>query len=346
MRPFIRWKLFQTNLVLSALHGRNRPIIWLLLAILILISFTPASTTIRAVCFSFALVPGSAAPSSPPPIFRPCTFTPVLAPSSTPRDAIFTCVTKFGSGVDTLVRSLRTSGCLASVIIFASAHVVFPAEFISYGVTIVCDEPAGQRSARSPYKVRWEWYYSYLRSAPDRFDRIMHTDAFDAVCFGDPFALAVEPGKLYFQTEDIPIYRCPYNKNWLSKCHLDANKWRITRNTVTCSGSLMGDAQLFLRFMEQMVMHTEWVVCWGRGFDQGDFNYILYTSGVYRHNETVFMDCNSGFLTMQYCSKGGVRVDSNGVMLTPNGQRPVIFVHQYNRYKDAKKIVHRVCSDN
>jgi hypothetical protein len=199
-----------------------------------------------------------------------------------------------------------------------------------------------ERAARSPYKIRWEWYRRYLSTDATRFDRIFHVDAFDTFFFGDPFASAPNASLLYFQMEDKPLRDCPYNKQWILACHYDVNRFQLLGQTIACSGSLIGGAQPFRKFTEMLVTHPEWPSCWGRGFDQGDFNYIMYTS--YRKEHDVeMMDCNSGFLTMNYCSVDGISFDKQKRLLTPDGSKNVVFVHQYNRYDQADVVVTKLC---
>jgi hypothetical protein len=202
--------------------------------------------------------------------------------------------------------------------------------------------PLTERAARSPYKIRWEWYRRYLSVNATRFDRIFHVDAFDTFFFADPFAFAPNVSLLYFQMEDKPLRDCPYNKQWILACHYDVNRYQLLGQTIACSGSLIGGAQAFREFTEMLVTHPEWPSCWGRGFDQGDFNYIMYTR-YRREHDVEMMDCNSGFLTMNYCSVDGISFDEQRRMLTPDGSKNAVFVHQYNRYDEADVVLTQLC---
>lgn len=293
--------------------------------------------------FVFWYKPGTDLRAVEPNRCKLCDFVPFGTVNSTERDAIFTAIVGYSHTFDLLVRSLRTTGCKASVVVFTNPETLIPQYLQECNVKVVHVEPYGKRAAASPFKIRWEWYYIHLREHLHEYDRIFHTDAFDAFFFSDPFSVVTEPNTLYFQMEDKPIRSCAYNKKWLLSCHYDCNRWRLLNQTIACSGSLLGSASQFLSFVEAMVTHTEWPSCWGRGFDQGDFNYILYTEYLPKHTP-VLMNCNSGFLTIQYCSERGVSFDDEGYLLTPNREKRVTYVHQYNRQSELKSRLSSICS--
>ncbi|OHT03127.1 hypothetical protein TRFO_06775 [Tritrichomonas foetus] len=272
-----------------------------------------------------------------------CNFAPVSIPNSSSRDAIFTMLTDFGAGSERLVRSLRTTGSNAKVVIFTPNNVKLPKWVFSCNVMQVKSGPLTERAKMSPYKMRWEWYYEFLKKEVDNFDRILHVDAFDVFFFGDPFPFAKDRNGLYFQMEDKTLRECPYNKQWVLACHYDVNRYKLLGNIIACSGSLLGGAKPFLRFIEMMVTHNEWPLCWGKGFDQGDFNYILYTELQKTNISRYFMGCNSGFMTYNYCVNKNRMLDDKNRPITKNGTI-ITFAHQYNRYKVVKNHIISLCN--
>lgn len=271
-----------------------------------------------------------------------CNFTPVIFPNSSGRDAVFTMLTKFGPGSERLIRSLRTTGSKAKIFIFTPEGVLLPEWVFECGVRQVFMGPMTSRTKKSPYKIRWEWYYEFLKENVNDFDRILHTDAFDVFFFGDPFAFAPDKSALYFQMEDRPIRDCPYNKQWVLACHFDMNRYALLYQTIACSGSLLGGAQSFLQFTEILVTHREWALCWGKGFDQGDFNYVLYHDLPYTNLTQYFMDCNSGFMTYNYCVNEKRMFNENSQPITRDGTL-VTFAHQYNRFSAVNLHIQSLC---
>jgi hypothetical protein len=341
----LRKHIFLPVLRINRVHFRPLriyfPILTALFFAIICTFFVWYGLTLAPYAYSVEYAP---LPDSSSPTFecKPCNFTSLTPSFSTPRDAVFAAVTTFGAGVKRMIRSLRTSGCQASIILFVTDNVIFPSELTACNLTFVQVGPLTERASRSPYKIRWEWYHIHLQSNIGKYDRIFHVDAFDTFFFGDPFSEAPNTSVLYFQMEDRILRDCPYNKQWILSCHYDVNRYLLLGNTIACSGSLIGGAEPFRIFSEMLITHTEWPSCWGRGFDQGDFNYILYTQ--FRKNYSVVqMGCNSGFLTMNYCSQNEVFFDQDEQLLTPDRSKKVVFVHQYNRYKAAENVLTKLC---
>ena len=113
-------------------------------------------------------------------------------------------------------------------------------------------------------------------------------------------------------------------------------------NIIACSGSLLGGAESFLKFNELLVTHNEWPLCWGKGFDQGDFNYILYQFLPETGIKSYKMNCNSGFMTYNYCVNKNKMFNEAKQPITPNGTL-ITYAHQYNRYKDVFNHVTSLC---
>jgi hypothetical protein len=227
---------------------------------------------------------------------------------------------------------------------FVPDGVACPLALLDCRITFVSVGPMTERAERSPYKIRWEWYYEYLMEHVNDFDRIFHVDGFDSFFLGDPFGFAPDLNGLYFQMEDKLLRDSPYNKQWLLACHYDVNRYRLVREIIACSGTLIGGAKPFLHFATLTITHPEWPSCWGKGFDQGDFNYILYAKYLPANGTAYFMGCNSGFLTMMYCSEDSVDFNAKWHLLTPDKTREVAFVHQYNRYETSMSVLSALCS--
>ena len=272
-----------------------------------------------------------------------CDFEPSANVSSTPRDAIFTATTVFSEKIENLIKSFKTTRSNAILYIFTPANVIIPWKYLDANIVQVKESLESIRINSSPYKMRWEWYYTFICENEEKIDRIMHTDAFDAVFLGDPFSLVPSKDKLYVQLEDLPIKRCSYNKKWLKSCHPYVTK-DFMRNTIACSGSLAGGVKPFKEFVEKMITHPEWPLCWGHGSDQGDFNYILWSNFYKFSFEIETMNCQSGFITINYCQNNVHFRNSGNKLLTFEEMNPLVYVHQYNRLEKTKEYIRKVCA--
>lgn len=276
-----------------------------------------------------------------------CNFTPVIQPNSTVRDLIMTATTEYNLNLLRLVRSIRTSGCIAKIIIFTTDNVKFPRSIFSCGIEQIVTSSLTERALKSPHKIRWEWYLQYLQNNLNQYDRVMHVDAFDTFFFGDPFAFASDYNTLYFQQEGQIIKKCSYNKRWLMSCHKDAEKAKILDNMILCSGSLIGGINPFYQFTKLLVGHDAWQDCWKVGFDQGDFNYIFYKKwkrfALSSNISTKLLTCEDRFMTMFYCMKSPITWNDKNQIITPGTNNTILFMHQYNRFRDLVFFVNEIC---
>jgi hypothetical protein len=75
--------------------------------------------------------------------------------------------------------------------------------------------------------------------------------------------------------------------------------------TVSCSGTVIGGSWQFLIYLERLLGHEPF---WQNGkhwLDQTYHNFLLHM-GEFKNRgiKKQFLDCNSQFLTMHYCSRG------------------------------------------
>lgn len=257
-----------------------------------------------------------------------------------------TTATEYNINLLHLVKSIRTTGCLAKIIIFTSNKVIFPQSLMLCGIEQIMN--ISDRFLKSPYKARWECYYTYLKQNRHKYDRIMHVDGYDSFFFGDPFSYAFDAETLYFQSEGRPIESCPYNKRWVFECHKNVRKNLFGLNIILCSGSLIGGVNPFLLFVEKLITHNEWNQCWGIGYDQGDFNYVFYSD--WERNKSIryktkLMGCNDRFVTMHYCIRpNNLYKNNRGQICTKDQKDTVAFMHQYTRFPEMNHYVQSICN--
>lgn len=262
-----------------------------------------------------------------------CDVFPLASPSSTSRDLVITATTSRINRIEMLVRSLRSVGSRARFVVLVPIGTKIPLNILNCGVEFIEMSSASSRTLRSPHKIRWEWYYTYLTDHRSEFDRVFHTDAFDAFFLSDPFANWVRNDILYVAQEGRIIQICPINSHWISKCHGNQTLNQIGKYPVLCSGTLMGGIELFRYVAITMINESGWDDCWAKGYDQGEFNFLVYTKFI-NEISIQFMGCNSAFLTMSYCSQSQkIFFDSKMRLLSPFGFSHPIYAHQYNRYK-------------
>lgn len=274
--------------------------------------------------------------------FFPCNYTSLTNISSTEDDAVFIATTRFDEKVGLTLRSILHSRCKATIYVFTPEDVIIPYKYLNLNIKIVRTPKIPKSKIKSPHKLRWEWYIDFISSNTTKINRILHVDAFDSFFFGDPFSLLPNINELYFQSEDVPIKSCPYNKKWLKDCHPNVTK-EFLRNKIVCSGSLGGGLVPFTQFVRKMVTSPEWPNCWKKGADQGDFNYILWSNILAFDFKVNIMNCSSGFTTMNYCIDQNRTFISNHQLVAKDSDNPIIFAHQYNRFPEIQEYINQLC---
>lgn len=267
---------------------------------------------------------------------RLCNFTPTVPPASSSTDLIITFLTSFNERAEMMFRSIRSTGCRATIVCFTPHGVSLPKALEACGVKHVSVE-FNQSMANAIGKFRWETYQKYLKVHWHKFERVMHTDAYDAFFFGDPFAIVNQTNALFFQSEEMEIGNCPYNRPWIERC-FDENVEDVMQHTVLCSGSLIGGIEPFMKFMSKMIGHPGWLRCLDHnGYDQGAFNYAFYTNQWDFHK--YILPCNSPFVTLHYCERS-----YNFEILSKERRSRFIYIHQYNRYNNMVEQLNSICN--
>ena len=270
------------------------------------------------------------------PFCKLCNFTPTIKPSSSSTDLIITFLTSFNDRSEMMLRSIRSTGCAATIICFTPEGVDFPRELEACDIKHV-KVKFNQSMKNAIGKFRWETYQKYLKIHWRKYRRVMQTDAYDAFFFGDPFAYATRTDALYFESEEEKVGYCPYNRVWVERC-FDENVEAVFQQAILCSGSLIGGIKPFMEFMNAMIAQPGWRRCLDHnGYDQGAFIYAYYTK---KWNYTnIVLPCNSPFVTLHYCRK-----DKNLEILSKEGKSKYIFIHQYTRYDDMINQLNSICN--
>lgn len=265
---------------------------------------------------------------------------------SSNRDVIMMMIAKKFGRIDLNIRSLRSTGCKARVIIFVDSALRVEKDFLSLTEDCGCEVDyinLTDQQKKAPHLARFQVYKQWLDKNIRDVDRVMHIDAFDTFFQHDPFNEGISHNALDIVLEDKKIGDCPWNSNWLEKCYGPKIRDELGRDVIACSGSIGGNAKLFKKLLKILVSLSKFKQCWNPSIDQAHLNYLLYTGRLERaHIPVKVHGCNSSFLTMTWCSKKRREIDHTGLLLNPAGEEPAL-VHQYNRYKEVIEHYERIC---
>ena len=265
-----------------------------------------------------------------------CTVNNIENVSSTKKDAIFTSAFSYNHRLELLIRSIKSTGCRATIYIFTPNDVHIPLSILSKNVKQIKASPLTTRNQKSPEKVRWEWYLNFITSKGIALDRVIHTDSSNSFFFSDPFSVVSSNESLYFlieQEKQIQSDKAYFNA--LTKCHYQISNKTLYKHPIN-SAFLGGSKVSFTYFVEMMITHNEWPLCWNRDGDRGDFNYVLWENEKIIPFSLKFLNCSSGFISAnnKLCidkfndfneeSKSDLKKQSSIIYLTDYLQSPSI----------------------
>lgn len=273
---------------------------------------------------------------------RNCHFPPVGPVSSTDRDIILACTTKVSEGTYAFVRSIRTTGCKAKIVIFTTPDYAISKELSNCGVDIVVAEPLGVRANTSLVQIRFEWYCVYMKDKLDMFDRVLHVDSRDTFFFGDPFSLAQDRRKLFFAEQDTWLNGKTRTRTWMHRTYPNQLTRRLMNNMIINGGFILGASERFYKFVFTVATHVQCSARWDFGTDQAAINYILYKVAKSQWNYEL-LRCDSLAPVTSACYRGGKMRIASTYIYSSIRPDPIYVAHQYDRFRGAVKLVNRLC---
>jgi hypothetical protein len=269
-----------------------------------------------------------------------CTFSPIHSPTSTRRDAILAASLSELKRVEYFLRTLRTTGTRARIILFLdNAKTASPGWrrfFKACDIEPVFIEHLNPVIHSAPKLSRYYFAQQWLRKHIDEVDRVIHTDTFDVIFQSDPFIPRFNASRLYFTLEPVTLGESHWTMEWMQQCYGRNAVKPFHDRRVSCSGVTAGGAKPFLKYLDTLLANPVWTSCFGHSLDQAHHNYMYYTGKFEEVGlEIEGLDCNSEFLTMHFCCKRAkCMIREDGFVIGNNTDVEPVLVHQYNRWKN------------
>ncbi|MEO8352977.1 MAG: hypothetical protein ABI680_14685 [Chthoniobacteraceae bacterium] len=178
-------------------------------------------------------------------------------------------------------------------------------------------------------------YLDFLRAHENDYDKILLTDCRDVFFQADPFGWDQSPGlHVFLEEESNKLGTCKHHIRWLTSAYGADTLAQWRDNTVSCAGTVFGDTESIVRYLEQMVVETMKVKTLKEADgDQGIHNYLIHASllsGITVHNNR----CQP-ITTLGLVPKERLRFDPEGYLLDVDGAI-VPVLHQYDRDKQLE----------
>lgn len=282
---------------------------------------------------------------------------------SNSRDAILLYATRYTTGLDLALKSLKSTRSKAQVILFTHENEFYAnpeaKDFLnSMNVKIInnCQEDPNVTQARGgittavPHMLRFKCERDWIKENLKDFDRVLHSDAYDIFFQKDPFKPyeghdLIGYDHLTFVVEPHFIRGCGWNLAWFTHCYGPDTTRLFEDNFIICSGTIAGSASDYLKLVEMMISQEEWKTCYSPSHDQPILNYLLWSGKIKDAGiKYSLAGCDGGFATLQWCTLN-MRVDYNefGQVVLPSKIVPP-YVHQYPRIPGLTEHLREACN--
>jgi hypothetical protein len=263
---------------------------------------------------------------------------------STPRDLIVTSIFQRHPNVALTLLSIRSTGCMARVLLMAEAEHPFDAPFLR-----LCSDLDVQ-VAFFDYTpgfhtdiYRSEWLLGWLSPRVSEFDRVFYIDAFDAFFQMDPFEHLVVKGMMTFVTEGVTIGNQPGNFEMIETCFGKPVAVALSDRELICSGSLAGDPISYVKYLKILTENlTRWHSC---ETDQQQINVLVWSGELEKVGVGFRTEgCNGTVNSMYYCPRYKIDIGGGFFDLSENS----MFVnnavmHHYKGWPSVVKNYYERC---
>lgn len=275
-----------------------------------------------------------------------CKNLPKAYGNSSPKDLIITGVFGKEKKFKKFIRSLRSTGCKAKVVVVSNVSLKqdYQDMYKKCNVDFFVMKSPPETMSMYPHSLRYVGYQQYFNQLKNQtFNRVLHADSFDVFFQKDPFTDDIRNDRLYFTMEDILIQNSSWNSGWLTRAYNESTAISLANYPVSCSGTLIGGYSQFLKYLKVLLNHPPFWANGRHSLDQAYHNYLLHTSAFKKAGiKEEFMGCNSPIITMHYCGRIK-QVVKNGRIYTPNGKIIPSIVHQYPLYQSMSDAISKMC---
>lgn len=274
-----------------------------------------------------------------------CKMDPLETNSnSSPRDIVVS--VGFGSlkNIGEFVRSLRTSGCQAQIVVFTDCKP--PNDYFRFCdviyVPIRLAKDIGVQKLTTFRGIRYKLLSHFLNLFPKGFiDRVLYADLYDTIFQGDPFIKRVTNNTFVLSNEGAKMEDSPFNSRFHDNKILGYPWDSIKNNNIYCSGAFMGSFEN-MKFVFNTI--SNWFPFNIEDLMVNDQFYydMLVVSPFFQSLPWDFIDSVSGdFLTS--CGLLASQFESKYPTKRKGFNNFPIIFHQYNRMSEFQGLIGKLC---
>ncbi|EAY07380.1 hypothetical protein TVAG_204870 [Trichomonas vaginalis G3] len=271
--------------------------------------------------------------------------------TSTQRDFIITSMMNCSNNVQTFMRSLRSTGCSAIVIIFCDNLAIKKLSgyqqvlLTNCGAVLINIGYMDKKYVKNPFENRHPLFYTFLYHYKHLMDRVIIMDLLDSVFQEDPFSSAFTSTTMAATTEMLKFSQCEINTDWVSKADPNYAKDFYENRTPLCFGMVYGGINCILKFYDIMFRRPEWSKFQVKTIDQGYLSYYFY-KGVFSSQGLILSGTKVGDKIIS--TRGGKVSKDNGpageFLMEGSDVVPAV-IHHYNRHCKIWQEIQTLCPE-
>ena len=295
-----------------------------------------------------------------------CLFQPSLKGNSKNNDVILSLLVGNLYGLTLSIKTLRTVGCRASLIIFTNnitylsiRHHLKGARLQhlmgNCGVSFIIISKIPQNFRCYDF-IRIYSYYQFLAIRKHLIDRVLMFDIYDTIFQGDPFSDDIDFDGIGFTQDSILLEKDAGPFGYQSFFHTILNyKYDPIihgKQNMINSGVVFGRATHIVSFLENLffppllpyLTNTSQIINSWQWFDQGYLNVIMWSDWFpNKKDKFVFFQENNSFISIYHLKEEKLNCSELGKITVINSKYPARLIHQYDRKPGIVEKVQKKC---
>lgn len=268
--------------------------------------------------------------------------------SSTPRDFIVTAGFNCTNNIQSFLRSLRSTGCKATVVIFVDdlgfekLHEFQQMLIFNCGAVLI-NVGAINKRYYDKYGSRHLFFFKFIYEYKHLIDRVIFADLFDIFYQEDPFTDDFNSTGAFASTEFNKFKDCPQNTKWVKSVDKNYAQDFYADKTALCFGLYYGSINCMLKFYDIIFKQPDWSIFKLKDIDQGYLNYYFY-KGIFSSNGLHLRGTRLGDKIVT--TRGGQASDHlgpNGEVLLKGSDVVPSVLHNYNRQCKFLQAIQEKC---
>ena len=259
-------------------------------------------------------------------------------PNSSERDAILSVMLHYSFNLETFIRSLRTTGCKAKVIVFhddQSLQTLTPymLDLIkNCGIIMINIGTVTEKFVRHTYELRHTWYFAFMKKYRNDFDRIIVSDISDVFFQADPFTTEFTNNTFQATTELIGLDKEDQNRDWIKSIQPNFDDMFWYGRIPLCFGLLYGSMETWITFYNILYEQDDWKHFEVKTIDQGYLNVYFYHNLFADNGLHITATMPDDLIVSARGTTGilGNDIETKYVLLKDSTKIPAM-IHHYNR---------------